>query len=985
MSRFYLPALLRRAGAAMALACATAVSLAAQGGTIKGKVTDLGTGRPLDEAQVVLLGSPRGTRTNGQGEYTLPAVTPGTYNLRAQRIGNSSQVKSVTVVAGQTVTVDFALTPAPISLGEVVVTGTAAEVRKKEIGNSMAAISSKSFEDAPVTNTQDILGGRAPGVTVMANGGQPGTGGTIRLRGNNSISMGNNPVVYIDGVRIYSENGPVALASRQGSLTMNDLRADDIERIEIVKGAAATTLYGTEASGGVVQIFTKKGLAGRPQWTSEISLGNNSVADIGQKKDDPTGFFLKQCRGDRLVDLDGNKFVDPTCPSNGSWFRNGAVQRYSIGVRGGTDQLTYALSGNFNNEEGAVAPGFSKDGGFRGNFQFNAAKGLIFNMSTAYNRKYVRWIPDGNNASGLFLNVGRGPFNNFKGGKGECVGVTVTCVTNGYILQMIPENRGDHFVNGLTANWNPSARFAHKLALGWDYVNADNQTIYPFGYLNSPLGQIWKQDWTHTKLSIDYAGSFIQSALPRDLTSTFSWGGQLFEDRDYYTRVDALNFAAPGEVTLASASQASVVGQDRLRVITAGLFLQEMVGWNDRLFLTLGMRVDGNSSFGKEFGLQQYPKASLSYVASDHAWFPKKWVQELKLRGAIGESGKAPGAFDAVRTWDPTAGDEGTPAFTPAQRGNPSLGPERTREFEGGVDVSAFNGRIGLEATAYVTKTIDALIPVQYPPSEGFSRTQLENVGTLQNKGIELGITGAIIRTNALEWSARANITRTKSEAVNLGGQDIPTGLGTWVKKGYPVPGYWGPKVTNADKFETPVVSSTEQYIGPVYPTKIYSFGTTVSWKDFTFDALGEFQGGHYLANWIGYQNARRYVLPACYDTQRALKNNDATALARINAGQRAMCAYDRTVMNDRFWIEKADFFKLRSVTLSHPLPVRWLKGARSAQLTISGRNLFRITDYTGSDPEVQDARDAGGALGRRDYYNLPPTKSVLMALKVNF
>jgi outer membrane receptor protein involved in Fe transport len=285
-----------------------------------------------------------------------------------------------------------------------------------------------------------------------------------------------------------------------------------------------------------------------------------------------------------------------------------------------------------------------------------------------------------------------------------------------------------------------------------------------------------------------------------------------------------------------------------------------MVGWNDRLFVTGGLRVDGNSSFGEDFGLQPYPKLSVAYVISEERFWPTNILPTLKLRAAIGESGKAPGAFDAVKTWDPVAADEGKPAVTPAQLGNPKLGPERTREMEVGLDMSALNDRISFEATAYRTRTMDALIGVDYPPSQGFTSDQLENVGTLQNRGFEMQLSGTPLRTDKFEWSGRVSWSGMWSRAVDLGGRDISVGLGARVKEGYPVPTVFGARITNPDANADPIVA-LDSPIGSVYPTHILGLSSTLTFlRDFTFDVLGEFQHGGHLQNWIGYQNAIRFM-----------------------------------------------------------------------------------------------------------------------------
>jgi TonB-dependent SusC/RagA subfamily outer membrane receptor len=631
--------------ASVLAAFAVVPALGAQGtGSIEGRVTAANTARPLPEVQVSIPGTVLGARTDENGRFRIPNVPAGAHRIRAQRIGYNSTVTSVTVTAGQAATADFALREAALSLEAVVVTGTAAEARQKEVGNAIASIDAKAIEAAPVRNAQDILAGRSPGVTVLQNSGQPGASGTIRLRGTNSITQGNNPVIYVDGVRIYSENGRVTPSARQSTSAFNDIKPEDIDRIEVVKGAAATTLYGTEASSGVIQIFTKRGTSGRPQWTLELGTGANFQGHVGPRSD-PTGLFVNHCRsitGGELVDALGVPFVDPTCPSRGSWLRTGLAQRYSAAVRGGGEALTYFVSTNYNSDEGVIATSRSQDGGLRGNFSFTPGKNLMFAVNTFYNKKIIRWVPDGNLANGFLLNVARGPSNNFKGGKGECAGITMTCVTNAYILEQKVSNDADHFISGVTLSWSPTPALTNRFNVGWDYNASNNRSLRPFGFLGTnPNGDIISPNWGHTKLSLDYAGS-LQSRMSflRGLASTFSWGGQVFDDRERYTSVQGFDFAGPGEPTLGSAARVSLNQDSRPRVVNAGFFLQEMLGWRDRAFLTLGLRVDGNSAFGQDFGLQEYPKVSASYVISDEAFWPnsscprssfaRRWVNQAR-------------------------------------------------------------------------------------------------------------------------------------------------------------------------------------------------------------------------------------------------------------------------------------------------------------------------------------------------------------------
>jgi outer membrane receptor protein involved in Fe transport len=401
------------------------------------------------------------------------------------------------------------------------------------------------------------------------------------------------------------------------------------------------------------------------------------------------------------------------------------------------------------------------------------------------------------------------------------------------------------------------------------------------------------------------------------------------------------------------------------------------------LFVTGGLRVDGNSSFGQSFGLQPYPKLSVSYVISEEKFWPARFLPTFKLRAAIGESGKAPGAFDATKTWDPVAADEGKPAVTPLQLGNPKLGPERTREMEVGFDMAALNDRLAFEGTLYRAKTIDALIGVNYPPSNGFTRAQLENVGTLENRGVELSLSGTPVRLNRFEWSGRLSYTAMSSKAIDLGGRIIASGTPVYVREGYPVGAFFATKIMNPDEDADPV-AVPDQFIGPVYPTHILGLNSSFQFfNNLTVDVLGEYQGGAYNANWVGYQNTIRQVWYPCYEIQQKMLANQS--LAGYTALERGRCAYDAARRNSDYWIQPTKFFKIRSASISYRVPERFTPHLRSATISLSGRNLWKSTKYNGLDPELRDASDAGTTLSRREYYQLPPAKQFILSLRTAF
>ena len=966
----------------VALALASTAG-AQQSATITGTVVERGADKPLEAAQITIVGTRLGAQANAQGQFTIRGAPLGAQKVRAQFIGFEPQELTVTVTP-QGVKVTFQLTRAAFALSGVVVTATGEE-KRRAVGSAMAVMDTLSIARTAASNPQQLLAAASTGVSVLANSGQPGAGSTLRLRGVNSVSQGNNPLIYVDGVRVFNGNGPVATGGGQQSSPLNDISPEDIDHIEIVKGPSATTLYGTEASGGVIQIFTKQGRSGAAQWTANIASGFNFQGHVGMKWDE-TGMWFNKCRGDLNVNGDGVRFEDLSCPADGSWVHDGPVQRNSLSVRGGTQGgTTYYVGGNWDDEKGTLPRSGLHNRGIRVNLGFVPAKGLTLAVNTSLANNSSQGFADGNSAGGAALNISRGTNSNYK--TTGCTDATATCVNNADLFRSDVINNTVHFIGGATLTYQPIEGFTNRFAFGFDNNNAEVNYVVPFANLRLPLGAIWQTLWRRQLITADYAGTYRKALNDKWSTST-SVGGQVFDSRLYSTSLESDNFSGPGYPTLISGSTRLINDVNSQRVINAGFFGQEMIGWRDILFVTAGVRVDGNSAFGKSFGLQTYPKISASYVISDENFWPRRWVPSLKLRAAIGSSGKAPGAFDAVRTWDPVAAENGKPAFAPNQLGNPDLGPERSTETELGFDLAAFDGRINLAVTNFRQETADALIPVIQAPSLGFSSSQLTNVGTLRNSGLEITLQGDLWRSNNLKVSGKLGMTTLHSEAVDVGGQTLTifTNGRTYVKAGYPVPSYMGKRVTNPKEHATPVYA-TFDYIGSMFATRTYNPSLTINFlKRYTIEALGEWQFGGHNLNAVGYQNANLKVWRPCFAAQAALKKaaaGDSSALAPFTALDRARCTLNTSERDYSLWVESADFFKLRSLSFTYDVPTKFLPGSRNAALTISGRNLFKQTPYTGFDPESADKTD--NTFGRRDYYTFGPYKTFLVSLRVGF
>ena len=982
--------------------------LAAQTGTITGVVRNATNGQAVAGAQVSIPALNTGILANNVGRYLLQNVPAGTHTVQVQYIGYSASSADVTVTAGGAVIQDFALRSEAISLEGVVVTGTAGAARRREIGNSVNQINEDAFQSAPIQNVADILQGRALGVTVLTNGGQVGAGSTIKLRGNNSVSFSNSPLVYVDGIRIRERGLVHSQEANQQTNPFDDINPADIERIETIKGAAATTLYGTEAAGGVIQIFTKRGVAGAPAWSLTVDQGINTLGHIGPSPDvNPTGLGMNNCNftGDANFPGGDSQFpADPSCPASGSWLRDGYLQSYNLSVRGGAERMNYFMSAKWGAEEGVFDTGVDANGvarplqgqdswNLRGNFSFAPAEDFDVRFNSFYAHRNVTWVPDGNNAEGLLLNV-------FRGGR------DYTNDEDGKLLDMGVTNINDHFTSGVNLLWNPVEGMNHRLNAGIDWVRHTYFEERPWGYFYVQGGNRETDESTFRKLTLDYAGTMDRTFF--GLSSSTSLGGQLYNDFVTGTFGRGQDFAGPGAKILQSGAVTEAFETNRT-VTSGGFFVQEVVGIGDRLFLTGGLRVDGHSAFGKDFGLETYPKGSFSYVISDEAFFPTG-LGTLKLRGAFGDSGKAPGLFDAARTWLSVAGDNGQPGVTPDNLGNPFLGPERTREWEVGFEGTTLSGRVSFEYQYFNQRTFDALIAVTQLPSAGFVGSQFENVGEVGNAGHEAFVNLNVLATNTIGWDVGLRLSTSESRVIDLGAlESINIGWRNYVRapiectselangvtfdgNGYigqgctpgelvyfPLPAFCHDRVQNPEEVAAP--RYTEHCLGSTTPKYTYGISTTMTLSQrLTLDVVGEGMGGHWLSSGTAYQNTRRSVWPLCRSTFDAIANGQRNTLT---ARERALC--DPSVVRYGMWTQPADFFKIRSASVSFRVPENFLPDqVRAATIRLQGRNLFTMTDFEGVDPEAFEDGSAE-VLFRQEYYNLPPIRSFLLSVQVDF
>jgi TonB-dependent SusC/RagA subfamily outer membrane receptor len=969
-------------------------AFAQQTGTVTGNVTDGQSGAVLPSVQVYLVGTGLGTLTNADGRFLIVNVPAGTYTLRAERLGYGSADAEIQVSAGGTASQNFSLESEALGLDEIVVTGTAGAARRREVGNTIAQVNVADLPENP-TNVDGLLQARVPGMTVMQTSGNAGGGAKIRLRGNVSVAMSNQPIIYVDGIRIRSDAfhknvPPTGYPGRSGNdvaSPLNNINPDDIARIEVIKGAAATTLYGTEAAAGVIQIFTKKGHQGQARWNASIEQGFQREQKFGIDPSRRPSSEPAQTAGGGHSDY---IFIDP-------WLRDAYQSKYNLSVSGGGEALQYFVSGSYGDDEGVLPNDRQKTATIRGNFTFSPLEDLQLQWNTSYTNDWFSNTAAGNNAHGLTLNVFRRDAN-YLGSEAK---EDIDPLLNQEITTQI-----DHLITGGTATWTPLSNFTNRLSIGYDLAQQENRNLRPFGFVRAPLGILSDGRSEFETLTFDYVGT-LNFDLTSSIGSAFSFGGQSVTSTTIETVAYGQDFPGPGDPTVTTAGT-KLGFETRERVVNAGFFAQDVFDYNDRYFLTAGFRVDGNSAFGKDFGLQFYPKLSGSWVISDEDFWSESMGQ-VKLRAAWGESGRAPGAFDAVQTYD-GVGWGGVPAFFPRVLGNPDLGPERTSEVEFGFDGSFWSNRLTLDFTYYRQHTTDALFNVRQIPSTGFidvngGNSQLENVGEIFNRGVEIGANATLIQGSTWNWDLGLSFSTNSSEA-GLPAElaEIAVGGNGWIVDGEPVPVIRGQKVMNPDAIADPVIKDNQIY-GPNAPTKIIALNTSLNLPgNLLLSARGEYQGGHYVTVGVASNAIGRSVIwPGCYDVY-AKANLDVTkgpltssapGYGNLTANERARC--NPNLVESEFWAEKADFFKLREVTLQIPLPETWIPGSTGSNLTLTGRNIWRWTngDWTHYDPEMggnsdnnpisRDGVSNGDFLVTSISEHIPPPATFLVALRISF
>ena len=1023
-------ATLARAGAAMLAAALVAVpntARAQESGVIGGRVVTQSGSRPIVGAQVTVQDQGgRGAVTDASGRFRITGLTGSDVVVSVRMLGY--QALNQTVRVGST-DLQFAMSERALELNRVVVTGTAGVTQKREVGTSVPQVNVADVTAKQVTPSVDaLLNGRAPGVAILPGTGMVGAGARVRIRGIGSFSLSADPLVYIDGVRVNNQTSTGISIQAFGSAVisrLNDIDPEQIETIEVLKGPAAATLYGTEAARGVINIITKKGNSGGVSYNFKVSTGQNifqnadgRIATNWCHVNTPAGGGTPTCDPNGTGPLLGLNVVRRQDSLGAPIFRKGLLQNYEANVSGGSGIFQYFAAGSMTANQGVDPSNEDNKKSFRTNLTItpNDKVNLQTNFGYVYGR--TRIACEGGCGGLMWDSEYSTPANLPQ----FCKPTDIPCTwvqgfngtppaANGVLQDWQNLNR---LTVSATINYNPFSWFSNRFAVGTDVTQEGNIEFVPY-LTNDTLANFWgsaakgyrfNNQHQATYNTYDYTGTLNFKLRPY-LGSKTSGGVQYYTNYNTFLTTEGDFFPAPGLETISSAGTIQPTGENWTRNNTLGFYGQQEFSYNDRLFLTGAVRVDNNSAFGSEIKWVTYPKVSASYVVSEEpsiAPHLPSWLNSLRLRAAYGGSGQQPSLNTALQTLEPVAGPNGKSILTPSRIGNPNLKPERVLGTELGFETGMFNDRFGIDFTYFHDDSRDAILSRGVAPGTGFgTNLQFFNAGEIVKSGIEAGFKAQVANRRSFAWDMNVNLATVHAKILRLNGRDTVIDNGFNAHRIGHSPFDWftqrvvGVTKSTYDPATNKVTIAKADMMcddGHGGAVACYnSGGLVVAPKVFLGHSVPTFTGS--LSNTFTIFNNWR--LSAMLDAASGFKRLDNNIRIRCqlfhtcmeyvqpqNTDPRLLAQYFSGGPLRDFTINDAGYVKFRELSLAYDVPSRYSArvGARGATLAASVRNLGMWTSYTGIDPESQFV---AGSPTQVDQAELPQLLTWAFTVRLNY
>ncbi|HYW31577.1 MAG TPA: SusC/RagA family TonB-linked outer membrane protein [Gemmatimonas sp.] len=991
----FVPRAMRAAAiACVALALPSATLFAqARSGIVTGRVVEAVGGAPIANTQVQIVGTTVGALTNDDGRYTLRGVPAGAVTVRALRIGYAEASRQITVNVGETATVDLQLGKVAISLTPIVTTATGDQDRLS-VPNQVSQVDAvKAIETSQISGVGDLLIGKVAGVQLLPGSGV-NSASRIRIRGTSSISLSNDPIVIVDGIRIQSNSN--ALTSGPRTSRLNDINPEDIETIDVIRGPAASATYGTDAATGVIVITTKRGRAGATKWNVYTEQGITRDANTYLDAYLAHGKLANQtvaANNGRAADCQINTIAAGTCvvdsirtfnlweDDRASPLKQGDRNQYGISVSGGSEAVNYFAAIERETTTGTVTlPQFERERfarqgiplekhwlepnayqrvSLRSNLDLRVGPQLQIPIRSYFLTSQQQQQADGNDLNGLGAAAFRGP-----GTRNRLAGADSLYGYLGFppgdILQRRTVSDVQRWIGSISPVWSPRSWLQARGNAGLDYSTEafeavclldqcirNGQTRLGFKNTSRSRAFQWTADFSATA-----------SFRPLSWLDSRTTAGFQFVDRfddNYNANSSQL---PPGGGTLGQGS-VQTVGEGTTVTKTAGIFVEQNAQIGGRLDLVASVRGDQNSAFGRNFGTAYYPRLGVSYRLSEEDWFPlQDKVNLFRLRSSWGQSGLRPGTTDALQFFATNQVRQSSANATGLiyqTLGNVNLRPETVTEIEGGFDMGLFGDRITTTLTYYDKKSSDAIISQTLAPSLGTGNAARSvNIGSIRNWGWEYLVTAQPVRAKQFGWDVTLNGSYNSNEVLNLGGQ--PAGTGTFRNAvGYPINSIWLFPYTYADansngmiELAEVTVDTTRRYKGYSVPRAELSIqnGVDVLNGQLRFTALLDGKFGGLVDN-----TTERFRCTGANARERVDPSAPLDLQARCAAAQKP--GAQQTFFG---YFESGNYWRLRELAATWRIPTAWVSkvgGTKSGTVTLSARNLKLWSDYTGVDPET--------------------------------
>ena len=1016
---------------------------------ISGKVTGA-DGKGITGISVTIRNTSFGSATDFNGNYTISAdVKPGSYFLDFSGIGFRSKEQALEVNNAASYAANAQLSEDALNMDEVIVTGTNVRTSKKQLGNAISTINAKQLQNTGASNLSAILNGRVMGAQVTQNSGDPAGGISIKLRGVGSVFGSSEPLYIIDGVIVDNSSANVINLNadaqgakiQTGANRLVDINPNDIERIEVINGAAAAAIYGSRASNGVVQIFTKRGKGGKAKVSFTASVNFNSLRKRLEFNKEPFRFGVPgdarlSTVGDRLTTIAnlsstvgtgpaalGGRLIEAKYPVTRYDYQDDIFNKSTgtdnhLSVSGGTDKGSYYMSASYLKNDGIIENTNFQRYGLKVRGDINVNKWARISAGAMYTNSQSKDLPNGNNffspvstatiidnvwninerdANSKLLFVERVRMNPLSVIETYDLRTETNRSLADFKLNLTPINGLNiDFTNGFD-NYSQSGN-TYQARVPYDNVSA---AFFPDGYVSVARFNYFQ--WTS-----DIVASY-KFNLIKDLQSTSSAGYSAQYIKTTYAAQEGRDLIPIVRTIGAAQNLFNLPIDTRTQQSVFGYFFQQTFGYKNKLFLTGAGRFDGSSAFSKDAQNIFYPKASLSYNISDEEFWSKgkvsSWFNTLKLRTSYGKAGNLTGvgAYDRFISYLPITYTGG--GFGPRNSiGNQDIRPEKKTEWEGGADMQFLKGRLGLQVSIYNQKITDLVLPFNIAPSNGAS-SLLDNIGEMTNKGFELMLTGTPLKVNDFRWDVSLLFNKNKNKITKLyknAGFIGLDGTGTQgVLEGYPVGVYYiNYYARNADGtlllrdvngFKLPQVergdaaTNTPARDGTGQPS-----GTALR------KIIGD-PNPDYTATLVNEFSYKNISLRVQLDRVAGFEIYNWDWITRNNVGNGKLAEKELRGEVPRGWVaaiggfigpriqeehvQDGSFTKLREVALSYSL--NKLKFAESMKISLVGRNLISWDNYVGFDPEINASGQS--VIRGNDFGAFPIPKVFQVSIITNF